>query len=129
MAKTVNIKNKEKALAALLDAPTLTAAASAAGLDRRTLFNYLHDDFEFAREYKYQRQLRAIERAEQAAGEREAALQAIRDMMNDGEVPAAIRLKAAERLLDVANDGFIRQGSVAGDIWQGHCGLDFDLVM
>lgn len=129
MAKTVNIKNKEKALAALLDAPTLTAAAAAAGLDRRTIFNYLHGDFEFARAYKYQRQLRAIERAEQAAGEREAALQAIRDMMNDGEVPAAIRLKAAERLLDVANDGFIRQGSEAGDIWQGHCGLDFDIVM
>lgn len=126
MAKTIKAADKERALAALLDAPTFTAAAAAAGLDRRTLYNYLRNDFEFAREYKHQRQLRAIERAEQAAGEREAALQAIRDMMNDGEVPAAIRLKAAERLLDVANDGFIKQGSVAGDLLDSHCGLTFD---
>ena len=126
MAKTVNIKNKEKALAALLDAPTLTAAAAAAGLDRRTLYNYLRDDSKFAFEYKRQRQLRAIEQAEQAAGERAAALQAIRDIMNDGEQPAAIRLKAAEKLLDVANDGFIRQANIAGDIWDVHTGFAFE---
>lgn len=126
MAKTVNIKNKEMALAALLDAPTLTAAAAAAGLDRKTLYNYLREDSQFAYEYKRQRQLRAIERAEQAAGEREAALQAIRDIMNDDEQPAAIRLKAAEKLLDVANDGFNRQANIAGDIWDVHSGFGFE---
>lgn len=126
MAKTVKEADKERALAALLDSSTLTAAATAAGLDRKTLYNYLREDSKFAYEYKRQRQLRAIERAEQAAGEREAALQAIRSIMNDVEQPAAIRLKAAEKLLDVANDGFTRQACIAGDIWDVHSGFGFE---
>lgn len=117
MAKVVKAADKERALAALLDAPTLTAAAEMAQLDRKTLYNYLHSDKEFVKAYNNQRQLRAIERAEQAAGEREAALQAIRDIMNDDEQPGAVRLKAAEKLLDVADTGFNVQRSIASDMW------------
>ena len=72
MAKVIKQADKDKALAALLDAPTFTAAAAACGLDRRTLYNYLRNDSDFANAYRRQRQLRAIEQAEQAAGERAA---------------------------------------------------------
>ena len=123
MAKVIKAADKERALAALLDSPTLTAAATACGLDRRTIYNYLRNDSAFATAYQQQRQLRAIEQAEQAAGERAAALDAIRDIMNDGEQPAAVRLKAAEKLLDVANDGFGVQRSIAGDIANAHSGF------
>lgn len=123
MAKVIKAADKERALAALVDSPTLTAAATACGLDRRTLYNYLRNDSDFATAYQHQRQLRAIEQAEQAAGERAAALDAIRDIMNDEGQPSAIRLKAAEKLLDVANVGFNAQRSIAGDIADAHNGF------
>lgn len=126
MARTVNIKNKEAALAALLDAPTLTAAAERAGIDRRTLYNYLHDDKDFARQYKRQRELRAIEQAEAAADEREAALAAIREVMTDAGQAGAVRLKAAEKLLDIADAGMSAQRKIAGDMWDKHSGWSFD---
>lgn len=121
--------NKERALAALLDAPTMSAAAVTAGLSRRTVYEYLRSDRDFALRYKQQRQLRAIEQAEQAAGEREAALQAIRDVMNDVDQPGAVRLKAAERLLDVANAGVGEQRQIADSIVEAHNPLwsGFDL--
>ena len=126
MAKVVNPADKEKALAALMDAPTLTAAAEKAGIARRTLYNYLRKDSQFAWEYKRQRELRAIEQAEQAAEEREAALQVIRDVMNNDGVPAAVRLKAAVKLLDMANAGDNTQRAIAGNLWDLHNGWSLD---
>lgn len=126
MAKVVNPADKEKALAALMDAPTLTAAAEKAGIARRTLYNYLRKDSQFAWEYKRQRELRAIEQAEQAAEEREAALQVIRDVMNNDGVPAAVRLKAAVKLLDMANAGDNAQRAIAGNLWDSHNGWSLD---
>ena len=126
MAKVVNPADKEKALAALMDAPTLTAAAEKAGIARRTLYNYLRKDSQFAWEYKRQRELRAIEQAEQAAEEREAALQVIRDVMNNDGVPAAVRLKAAVKLLDMANAGDNAQRAIAGNLWDLHNGWSLD---
>ena len=126
MAKVVNPADKEKALAALMDAPTLTAAAEKAGIARRTLYNYLRKDSQFAWEYKRQRELRAIEQAEQAAEEREAALQVIRDVMNNDGVPAAVRLKAAVKLLDMANAGDNAQRAIAGNLWNLHNGWSLD---
>ena len=109
-----------------MDAPTLTAAAEKAGIARRTLYNYLRKDSQFAWEYKRQRELRAIEQAEQAAEEREAALQVIRDVMNNDGVPAAVRLKAAVKLLDMANAGDNAQRAIAGNLWDLHNGWSLD---
>lgn len=120
-----NEKNKDKALAALLTAKNLTEAAQVAGLDRKTLYNYLHDDKEFALQYKRQRELRAIEQAEQAAEERAAALDAIREIMTDPEQPGAVRLKAAEKLAEVAAAGLNTQRNIAEDVWSLHTGWSF----
>lgn len=117
------IQNKERALEALLTAPTLSAAAEQAGLDRKTLYNYLRNDSDFAFSYKKQREIIEIQAAEQAAAERDAALAVFRNVMNDSEQPAAIRLKAAAALLDIAQAGIDRQRQIAGNLWDIHVGF------
>ena len=124
--KTIKAADKEKALAALLDTSTFTAAAEQAGLSRRTLYSYLRDDKDFALSYKQQRQLRDLEAAERAAALHQDALDAIRDVMVNGE-SGMVRLKAAERLLSIADDGISTQRRIAGDLWDIHTGLSFDV--
>lgn len=124
--KTIKAADKEKALAALLDTSTFTAAAEQAGLSRRTLYSYLRDDKDFAMSYKQQRQLRELEAAERAAALHQDALDAIKDVMANGE-SGAVRLKAAERLLAIADDGISTQRRIAGDLWDLHIGLSFDV--
>ena len=100
-----NDLKKAAALEALQTEKTFTAAAEKAGISRRTLYGYLYDDSDFAFEWRRQLQLKALTRAEQAANERDAALSAIRDIMNNADNPAAVRLKAAEKLLEYADGG------------------------
>lgn len=125
--KTIKAADKEKALAALLDTDTFTAAAAQAGLSRRTLYSYLRDDKDFAMSYKQQLQLRELEAAERAAALHQDALDAIRDVMVNGE-SGMVRLKAAERLLAIADDGISTQRRIAGDLWDIHSGLSFDVL-
>ncbi len=125
--KTIKAADKEKALAALLDTDTFTAAAAQCGLSRRTLFSYMRNDADFAKTYKQQRQLRELEAAERAAALHQDALDAIKDVMANGE-SGAIRLKAAERLLSIADDGIASQRRIAGDLWDLHTGLSFDTL-
>ena len=123
--KTIKAADKEKALAALLDTSTFTAAAEQAHLSRRTLYSYLTTDADFAKSYKQQRQLRELEAAERAAALRQDALDAITDVMANGE-SGAVRLKAAERLLAIADDGISTQRRIASDLWDLHTGFNFD---
>ena len=92
--------NRARALDALMEQPTLTAAASAAGISRRQLFNYLHNDSEFAEAYQQRRRQMAIEQAEQLDGQRQRVLDAITAIMDDQTQGAAVRLKAAAALLN-----------------------------
>ena len=124
--KTIKAADKQKALAALLDTSTFTAAAEQAGLSRRTIYSYLRSDPDFAMAFKQQRQLRELEAAERAAALHQDALDAIRDVMTNGE-SGMVRLKAAERLLAIADDGISTQRRIAGDLWDIHTGLSFDV--
>ena len=110
------------ALEALQTENTFTAAAAKAGISRRTLYGYLYSDSEFAFAYREQLRLRSIARAEQAANERESALKAIRDIMSDAEQPAAVRLKAAEKLLEHAESGYTAEFAFADDAIDQHTG-------
>lgn len=112
MARTGTAINKQRVLSALTDADTFTAAAAAAGVSRRTLFNYLRDDAAFAREYRNQCDFIAIERAEAAQADRRAALDALRDIMNDKQQAGAVRVKAAAALIEHA-DAALQGGTVA----------------
>lgn len=128
MANKATSKDMKRAAAleALQTETTFTAAAEKAGISRRTMYDYFYNDKEFAFEYRRQLRLRGLAMAEQAARERDAAVAVIRELMQDGEQPAAIRLKAAERLLDYAIKGSAGENSFAGDAVDVHTGWAFD---
>jgi hypothetical protein len=97
-----SMKNsKQKVLAALLEFPTVTAAATAAGVTRQTVYNFMADDA-FRDALKAQRQAQSLERAERLSAAREAAIKAVTDVMNDSDVPAAARVMAAKTVLQQA---------------------------
>ena len=95
---------KQRVMEALLDDQnqTLTAAAAAAKVSRRTLYDYLKDE-EFAKAYQQQREAQAIQRADALAEKRQEAIWKIVAIMNDTSQPGAVRLKAASLLLNEAN--------------------------
>lgn len=95
-------QKKQAALEALLESSTLTEAAEKAGIDRRTLYNYLHNDIDFARAYDEIRDRQAIAFMDDLNNRRQRAHAVIMDLLEDAEQPAAIRLKAAQTILTAA---------------------------
>lgn len=93
--------NRERALRAMLENPTITASAKACGLSRQQLYNYLADK-PFRDALKRQREAQALERAEALSAAREAALKALTGAMNDKDTPAAARVLAAKEVLKQA---------------------------
>lgn len=113
MAK--NDQKRQAALAALLDSSTLTEAAEKAGIDRRTLYNYLHNDLEFARAYDEIRDRQAVAFMDDLTDRRQRAHAVIMELLEDAEQPAAIRLKAAQTILTAAAE---QEKTVAGIVTQ-----------
>ena len=95
-------RNKERALIALMECRTLTAAAEAAGISRRTLYNYLTEDDAFASTYRDMVEQAQLEQFEQVEEIRKSARTTIRELMEDKGQPAAVRLKAASLVLEMA---------------------------
>ena len=94
---------KARALAALLDSNTLTEAADKAEISRKTLYNYMRDDSDFANAYQAAQEQLAIEQMDALASDRERAKTTILNLMEDKEQSAAIRLKAAQSVFDIVN--------------------------
>lgn len=95
-------RNKAQALTALVECKTLTAAAESAGISRRTLYGYLTQDDEFARAYRDLLEQSQLEQLERVQEMRDTARETVTAIMTDGEQPAAIRLKAAAMVLELA---------------------------
>ena len=93
--------SRQRVLDALTECPTITAAASAAGVSRQTIYNYMGDDA-FREALKRQRDARCLERAEQLSAAREAAINTITGVMRDDAAPAAARVMAAKTILNQA---------------------------
>lgn len=93
--------NKTQALRAMLENPTITAAAKACGLSRQQLYNYLADK-PFRDALKRQREAQALERAEALSAARETALKTLTSSMQDKDTPAAARILAAKEVLKQA---------------------------
>lgn len=91
--------NKEKALAALLTQPTKAAAAEAAGIDARTLRRYLSDP-EFQAAYKEAFSGLITDATRQAQQSLAPALGTLREIVEDNEQGAAVRIQAARSLLE-----------------------------
>ena len=95
------MKDKQKVLDALAEAPSITAAAAAARVSRQTVYNLMSDS-DFRDALKRQREAQSLERAERLSAAREAAIKAVEDVMNDSDVPAAARVMAAKTVLQQA---------------------------
>lgn len=91
------------ALVALLDSKTLTEAAEKAGISRRTLFSYIHNDLEFARAYKAMQEEAATRNLEALEERREQASTVLMELVQDSKQPGAVRVKAAQAILQAAS--------------------------
>lgn len=108
-------QKRQAALAALMDSSTLTEAAEKAGISRRTLYNYLRNDIEFARAYDEMRDMQAVSLLDEMTERRRQASAVIMDLMNDTEQPGVVRLKAAQAILEAAAEQNRIVGSIASE--------------
>src|SRR5450432_3829400 len=97
-------RKKEEAIAALLIHRNVEESARAAGIGTQTLLRWLKLP-EFVREYRRARREavnQAVARLQQATG---AAASVVLKLMTDPNVPAAVKLRAAECVFDRAIKG------------------------
>lgn len=97
-----NDLKRSKALQAMTECDTLTAAATEAGISRTTLWEYLKDD-DFCAALRAMKEQQVLRRADEAAESRRQALDTLRDLMTDTATPAKVRMDAARVLLDNAS--------------------------
>jgi predicted transcriptional regulator len=98
-------KNEERAqriAEALFECNTMTEAAEKAGVTRRTIYNYLHHDTNFARAYRMARWAAATQFCEDMARRREKACQIIESLMDDTKQSPSVRLRCAVELMNQA---------------------------
>lgn len=108
---------KQAALEALLESSTLTEAAEKAGISRKTLYTYIRHDWDFSRAYKDMQDQSAIRAMESAQAARERASSVILSLMEDEKQPAAIRLKAAQAILEEGS----KRGDQIREIAKSYC--------
>src|SRR4029453_5899689 len=95
---------QERAIAALLVAPSITAAAQQIGVNENTLLRWLKDAA-FQTTYRDARRAvgqHAIVQVQRATGE---AVETLRNVMQDSESPASARVSAAKAILETAVKG------------------------
>src|SRR4051794_40135520 len=92
---------QEKALAALLSGASVTRAARAANVDRATLTRWLSSDAGFIASYNGYRSEMVAALRDQLRFMAADAIKAIRSLITDEATPPAIRLKAAQGVLDL----------------------------
>ncbi|MCE5314441.1 MAG: hypothetical protein ABFD49_05370 [Armatimonadota bacterium] len=93
---------KDKAICALLNAPTVSEAAKAAGVVERTLYRWLREDSNFIETYKEARRetiRQATARLQQACS---TAVDTLLDVMQDDGAKDMARVNAAKSVLELA---------------------------
>jgi hypothetical protein len=97
-------RKMEQAIAALLTRPSIEDAARVAGVAEKTLRRWMEEPQFNARYLKARRDgvSQAVARMQQATG---AASTTMLKVMTDPNVPAAVRLRAAEGVFDRAIEG------------------------
>jgi hypothetical protein len=95
-------RKQEQGISALLLYPTLLDAATAIGVDERTLRRWLREDTTFQAGYREARRAvvqQAIVQVQRATGE---AVETLRAVMQDSEAPASAKVSAAKTILETA---------------------------
>ncbi|MCB0018369.1 MAG: hypothetical protein KDE09_11305 [Anaerolineales bacterium] len=107
--------NMHLALSALLQEPTIAAAAQAAGVGHRTLTRWLAEDADFQtalRESQQQAMGHAISRL---AGHAATAAGTLATIASDDTVPPAVRVQAASKVLSELRQG-IQYVALSGEL-------------
>ena len=91
---------QNKALAALITAPTVAAAAEQAGIGYTTLRRWIKTDDAFRHEYERELAGLVTEAATRAKQAMSPALAVLREIVEDEDGPAAVRVSAARSLLE-----------------------------
>ncbi len=103
MKHTGQGRKKELAIAALLAEPTVSGAATKAGVSRRTLVSWLKDE-------PFQKSLQEAKRevvsgvSNQLRRSMSAAAEKLFAVMNNKRAPIAVQLSAATRILEIGYD-------------------------
>ncbi len=116
-------QKKDAALVALLESNSMTEAAEKAGVSRRTMYNYLHNDIAFARAYDEARNRQEIAYMDVLTTRRERAQGVVMEVLEDDDQPAAIRLKAAQIIIAAAAE----QGKTVARITQSNISANKDM--
>ncbi|MBR2310509.1 MAG: hypothetical protein IKA47_08275 [Oscillospiraceae bacterium] len=96
---TKKFPNHEQSLIALLENPTISAAAKACGLSEATLYRRLSDPV-FKAEYTARRRQILEAACGSLQGRIGEAVEALSEIMNDGEAPKAARVQASRAILE-----------------------------
>jgi hypothetical protein len=91
---------QEAAIAALLAQPNLTAAASSCGISERTLRRWMTNKV-FASRYEKERGKLFVGIVDLLKSECSGAVQVLVTIANDGKSPAASRVSAASRIIEL----------------------------
>lgn len=92
-----------KALDALMTTRNLSEAAKQAGISRKTLYHYIHNDYEFATAYREMMNGQLAQTMDDLQQRREAALSVITDIMNNPNEKTENRLRAAQIIVTESN--------------------------
>jgi len=92
-------RKQEQAIAALMTAPSVTAAAKVAGVGESTLFRWLREPA-FTEEYRTARREVVVQATSQLSQASVDAVTMLRGIMADIEAPASSRVTAAKAVLD-----------------------------
>ena len=101
-AKNTKAVSNEEIIAALLQHGSIAEAAAAAGVSPRTIYDRLHNDNEFRGEYAEAKNSivrKAVYSVNSHLGE---AIEAVADIMQDKNANAAVRLQAAQTIINNA---------------------------
>ena len=93
--------NQNKAIEALLTGCTHVAAAAAAGVSSRTLSRW-KDDPGFSKALKQRGRVALAGATTRLKASVDTAVDVLQDVMQDGETPAAVRVRAAVAVIDGA---------------------------
>ena len=97
-----NEQKKAAALAALLECDTLSAAAERAGISRKTLYNYIREDYDFSRAYRGMMEEAAAGALERLEAQEARAAEVVSSILQDENQAAGTRLKAAHEIMSAA---------------------------
>ena len=102
MAKNVNAIMRERILAALMKASTLTEAAEIAGVCRKTLYTHLNVDAGILLEYRNLRRAQLREISDGLTGAAGRAVDALAGVLDDENAAAKDKIVAAGKILEMS---------------------------